>query len=222
MKYIEKQKSIVLRKQGKSIKEIAKLLGVAKASVSVWVRNVKLSEKERFELSLRNTSFEVVSRRRDARLKNEDVKRQIVISKAGEDIDFISQRDLKIIGATLYWAEGGKTKNGMVRIANADPRVHKVMMRFFREVCSVKEEKFRAHIHTYSHINTQNCLNYWSDIIGVPISQFYKTYSKPSIASKGKKDSLPYGTLDIVICDTKLFLTIKGWIQKISQLILRV
>ena len=58
---------------------------------------------------------------------------------------------------------------------------------------------------------------YWSEITNIPISQFYKTYSKPSVASKGKKDSLPFGTFDIYVCDTKLFLTIMGWIEGIKR-----
>ncbi len=221
MKYEEKQKSIALRKNGKSIKEIAKELGVAKASVSVWVRNVSISKDGKERLVNRSLSRDIIERRRDTRIKNEEGKRGVITELAGRDISDISLHELKIIGATLYWAEGGKTNRGLVRIANADPKVQKIMMRFFREVCGVKEEKFRGHIHTHSHLNVTNSLNYWSQVTGVPISQFYKTYSKPSLASKGKKDTVPFGTLDIVICDTKLFLTIMGWIRKISELVLK-
>ena len=94
-------------------------------------------------------------------------------------------------------------------------------MCFFRKVCKVREEKFRAHIHTHSHLNINKALKYWSGITNLPLTQFYKTYAKPSIASKNKKDSLPYGTVDIIICDTNLFLKIAGWTNKIKKIILR-
>jgi transposase len=44
MKALEKNKAISLRRQGHSIKDISKELGVAKSSVSLWVRNVELTE----------------------------------------------------------------------------------------------------------------------------------------------------------------------------------
>jgi predicted transcriptional regulator len=218
MKYEEKQKAIKLREKGESIKQIARILGVSKASVSVWVRKVVMTPKQKERLILNNKSRAVVEKRRDSRIKHEEAKRQIIIDKAGKDIKAISVSELKIIGIIFYWAEGGKTKRGLVRVANSDPNVIKIMMRFFREVCEVKELKFRGHIHTHSHLNIQNSLNYWSDITSIPISQFHKTYAKPSIASKGKRDSLPFGTLDVIICDTNLFLRIMGWIEKIKKL----
>jgi hypothetical protein len=218
MKYIEKQKAIELRRNGESIKQIAKILGVAKASVSVWVRKVPISLKQKKKLSSNGQSPTVVERRRNSRIRNEEGKRRVVIDCAGRDIKSISQEELKIIGSIFYWAEGGKTKRSMARVANSDPIMVKLMMRFFREVCEVKESKFRCHIHTHSHLNVSKCLSYWSEVTNIPISQFYKTYAKPSIASKGKKDSLPFGTLDVIICDTNLFLRIMGWIEKIKKL----
>jgi hypothetical protein len=105
----------------------------------------------------------------------------------------------------------------MARIANSDPGIIRIMMRFFREICLVPEKKFRGSIHTYSHLNAQAAEQYWSKVSGIPRSQFYKTYCKPSIASKSKMDSLPYGTFEIYVCDTVLFYQIKGWIEGLND-----
>lgn len=220
MKSIEKKRAVELRRKGKSLNEISKLLKVAKSSVSVWVRNVILTEKEKRKLFLNSWTREAIEKRRDARLKNENARRRKIIEEAETEIKKISDKELFIIGVILYWAEGGKTKRGLVRLANSDPNLIKIAMCFFRDICQVREEKFRAHIHTHSHINVNKALMYWSNITSIPQSQFYKTYSKPSVASKNKKDSLPYGTVDIVICDTTLFLKIVGWTRKINKLIL--
>ncbi len=210
-----------MRNDGESLKVIAKALNVSKASVSGWVRGVVLTKERQKELFLRGWTRESIEKRRSARIYNEEQKRSLIIEEAKHDIKKVSPDALKIIGAMLYWAEGGKTKR-MVRFANSDPQMVKVIMHFFRFTCGVKEEKFRAHIHTYSHLNSGKAEKYWSDITGIPRQQFYKTYVKPSIASKGKRDSLPYGTLDIYVCDTKLFLAIMGWISKIKDLILNM
>ena len=219
MKKEERIKAIVLRKEGVSIKEIAKKLKVAKSSISLWVRDVILTKQQLKALKDKMNSFEVVEKRRVSRLYNEDAKRKAIMVQAGKEIKNISQRDLQIIGLCLYLGEGSKAQRGAAKLANSDPAVIKIMMRYFREICHVPEKKFRAHIHTYSHLNVEEAESFWSKVSGIPRNQFYKTYSKPSIASKGKKDSTPYGTVDLTVCSTELYLQIMGQIEKIKQIL---
>lgn len=218
MKVVEKEEARTLRKQGKSINQIIEETGSSKASVSVWVRDIVLTKAQKNKISLRGRSVESIEKRRVNRLFNENKKRQIIIDKAKEDFTSISLEELKMIGIILYLGEGGKAQRGVVSLANSDPDVIKIMMRFFREVCSVLEDKFRAHIHTFAHADVNKTEKYWSKITRIPRSQFYKTYIKPSSASLQKRHTLPFGTVDICVCDTKLFLTIMGWIEKIKEL----
>ena len=201
-----------------SLNEIVRELGVSKASVSLWVRDIELSEQQRKKLSTHGRSVESIERRRKSRIKGTLQRHRIVIDAAKEKIPTLSKQDLLLVGSALYWGEGGKTKTGMARISNSDPKVIRFMMLFFREVFNVPSNKFRGHVHTFSHLNAEKAEQYWSQISGIPRRQFYKTYSKPSTASKGKKDSLPYGTFQIYVCDTIIFLTIKGWIEKLAEL----
>lgn len=218
MKLIEKQKAIALRQKGMSISEIAHIIGVSKASASVWVRGIVLTKKQLSTLKTNGFSSEVIEKRRRKRLENEQEKRDRIGTLAQKNIKNISLRDLRLIGLCLYWGEGGKTHKGAARISNSDPDVIKVMMRFFREVCMVEEKKFRAHIHIHSHLDVERAEKYWSIVSGIPRAQFFKTYTKPSIASMNKKDSLPYGTFDIYVCNTVLFLQIIAQIEKIKKL----
>lgn len=219
MKTVERDKARVLRKKGYSINQIVEEAGFTKSSVSVWVRDIILTKKQKEKLSQRGRSVESIEKRRIIRLFNEQAKRQTIFDKAKEDYISISEEQLKLIGIILYLGEGGKTSRGMVRLANSDPSVIKIMMRFFREVCNVHESKFRAHIHTFSHADIEKTEKYWSKITGISRKQFFKTYTKPSSASLQKRDKLLFGTLDIYVCDTKLFLTITGWMEKIKELI---
>lgn len=220
MKTLEKNKAIRLRQKGNSIKDIARTLGVAKSSVSIWVRNIALTKKQLTTLSEKGVSKELVEKRRLKRLSNEQIKRNDIMFLAGKDITKISKYELRLIGLCLYWGEGGKTNHGVARISNSDPDVIKVMMRFFREICLVEDSKFRGHIHTYSHLNAKMAKRYWSQVSGIPHNQFYKSYIKRSVASLGKKDKLPYGTFDIYVCNTKIFLQIIGQIEKLKQVLL--
>lgn len=220
MKVIEKRKARALRQKGKSINEIVRELSLTKSSVSLWVRDIVLTEEQKRGLSERGRSIESVEKRRINRLSNELKKRRIIMEEAKKDLNSLSLQDLKLIGIILYLGEGAKTSRGMARLANSDPSVIKIMMRFFREICKVSESKFRGHIHTFAHADVEKTEKYWSEISRIPRGQLYKTYIKPSSASLQKRDTLPFGTFDIYICDTKLFLTIMGWIERVKELLL--
>ena len=218
MKVEEKEKARVLRRKGYSINQIVKEAGLTKSSVSVWVRDIVLTKAQKSKLSERGRSMKSIEKRRLIRLSNEQAKRQIVIDLAKKDFDNISLKQLKLIGIILYLGEGGKTERGTARLSNSDPAVIKMMMRFFREICKVPEEKFRGNIHTFLYADIEKTEKYWSRITGISRKQFYKTYVKPSSASLQKRKTLPFGTFEICVHNTKLFLTIKGWIEKIKEL----
>ncbi len=214
MKNFERLKALELRRGGASIKDIAKILDVAKSSVSVWVRNIDLTELQAMTLQNKSHSRVSVEKRRKSRLDNESIKRQLKIKGAAATIPTIDLDTLKLIGTMLYWAEGGKTQR-MVRFSNGDPEMIKIMMAFFRSVCCVPEDKFRGYIHIHPHLNVAGAENYWSEVSGVQLTQFFKTYTKPNKSSQNKKDTLPYGVFDIYIMDTNLFYRITGWAQGI-------
>lgn len=220
MKLAEKEKARVLRRQGKSINQIVIDAGLSKASVSGWVRDIVLTKAQKNKISQRGRSVESIEKRRMSRLVNEQRKRRLIIDSAKNDFTSVSLEQLRLIGIILYLGEGGKTGR-MVRLANSDPEIIKIMMRFFREVCNVPESKFAGHIHTFAHADIYKTEKYWSEITGISRNKFYKTYVKPSSASLQKRNTLPFGTFDIYVCDTKLFLTIMGWIEKIKELLLK-
>ena len=220
MKLVEKERARNLRTKGYSINQIVKEAGLTKASVSVWVRDIVLTKEQKKGLSERGRSVESVEKRRINRLFNENKKRQLVIDLAKKDFTNISFDQLKLIGIILYLGEGAKTRRGIVAVANSDPSVIKIMVRFLKEVCCVPENKLRGHIHTFLHADIDKTEKYWSKVTGIPRSQFYKTYAKPSSASLQKRKTLPFGTFDLSVNNTTLFLTIMGWIEKIKQLII--
>jgi hypothetical protein len=86
-------------------------------------------------------------------------------------------------------------------------------MRFYREICDVPDIKFRAQVLLHPHLDAPRAEKYWSNISGIPRSQFQKTSQQQNKASKGKKDTLPMGTFTIGVYDTQLFLKIMGWME---------
>jgi hypothetical protein len=139
------------------------------------------------------------------------------MKNAGKEVPGLSKESLWCIGVALYWGEGGKTQQ-TARVANSDPAVIKVMMRFFERYSGVQKEKYRGHVHTFSHKNASDAVQYWSKISGIPPNKFFKTYVKQSSASKKKRETLPYGTFQIYLHDTIFFFRLMGWIDKLKEM----
>jgi hypothetical protein len=217
MKSKEKLTARKLRAEGYSINEISRKVGAAKSSVSGWVKNIKLTNQQKKQLSEKGIRKAIIEQRRATRLKNESAKRQLIIDAAKKQINKLSKKELWLIGSILYWAEGGKTKRGLVRFSNSDAEMIKFMMAFFRSICKVPEGKFRGYIHIHPHLDHQKAERYWSTVTGIPQKRFYKTYRKTNKSSKHERDSLPFGTFDIYICNTELFLKICGWVRGIFK-----
>lgn len=216
MKVQDKEKAVALRKNGVAMGEIANLLGVAKSSVSYWVRDVVLSKKQQAHLKARSHNAEAIEKRRTARLAHTDKRRAAIRQKAILDIPALTKNPLWYVGVSLYWGEGGKTQRA-VRLANSDPDVIKIAMKFFREVCEISEEKFRGHIHTFPAADVKKTTVYWAKVSGIAPERFYKTYVKQSVSSKEIRKTLPNGTFQVYVNDTDFFFTLMTWIEYLKK-----
>jgi transposase-like protein len=216
MKVKEKNKAITLRQKGVSMGEIARILNVAKSSVSYWVRDIKLTESQLNTLNKNGHSTESIEKRRTSRIANTQRKREEIMSEAAKEVRHLQLDPLWSIGVALYWGEGGKTQQ-TARLSNSDPAVIKVMMRFFDRYSAVSREKYRGHVHTFSHRNVDEAIQYWSNISGIPKDKFFRTYVKQSSASKKKRETLPYGTVQIYLHDSVFFFRLMGWIRGVKK-----
>ena len=212
MKFEEKKEAIALRKKGMAMGEIAKKINVSKSSVSYWVRDIKLSAKQKNTLNKNGHSIDAIEKRRMSRLANTAARHKAIYDEAYSEAASLKDNLLWSVGVSLYWGEGGKSQN-LVRISNSDPAIIVTMMKVFKEVCNVDSEKIRGHINTFQHANVKNTEIYWSKISGIPLDQFFKTYQKNSSASLHKRDTLPNGTLQIYVLDTNLYFRIIGWMD---------
>lgn len=215
-------KAINLRKQGRTYNEISRRLNIPKSTLSSWFKGKKFSEriKERNYSEAQKIWSRNITRynkKRAERVKERNLKIQFERAKEIRDL---GEYELKLIGASLYWAEGYKRNNmWKVDFSNSDPWMVKIMMRFFREVCKIPEDKFTPIVHLYSGLSAEKAVNYWSKITEVPSKQFQKSFVSKSKASKNKRvsNTLPYGTLHISVNDTYTLNTIFGWIKGLGN-----
>ena len=205
-------KAKYLREDGKSLNEIATTLNVAKSTASLWCRGIELSQKQKDNLGLKNQGYILGA------LANK-VKRQkevaIIRKRSLGEIEPLDKNDLKRlkdIGTMLYWAEG--TKKNVVDITNSDPEIIKIGMLWFRKVCGVEEDKFRASIFYHFGQNEIEIKKYWSDISGIPLEQFTKSMFKKE--GTGHRTNILYnGTCKIRINNKNLLYRILTWMEQL-------
>ncbi len=210
MKLREKIKAIQLRKKGKSYKEIREKITVSKGTLSVWLRDIKLTpgQEKRLYVELRRKyAYRGAKANQEKRIR---ITKQIT-SKAKSEVKSFIKNPLFLAGLMLYWAEGDKSdEQEVVKFTNSDPFLIMLMMRWFRKICKVPKNKFRIALHIHQLHCRKNIENYWSKLTNIPRRQFHKTQIKPT-SLKHRKNKLYNGTCAVVVNNKNLFRRIKGW-----------
>lgn len=215
---------------GRSYNEITRLLKVPKSTLSAWFSNLELSKEATKRLKERVHAASL--RGLLARNKNQTALAQ-ARSKAMRTEGFgliknLDKRDLLVIGAALYWAEGykkpvvfkGKLRTShTVSLTNSDPELICIFLRFLREVCDVQEEKIKIWIRYFEYQDQAYLLDFWQKKCNIPYSNFLKSLQTASISSKRKKpfNSLPFGVAQVSVNNTNLYHKIMGLISGIAN-----
>jgi hypothetical protein len=218
----DKDLAISLRKKGLSYNEISKKLNIPKSTLSCWLADMELSKKAKDRIANRvfaGSAKGLIERNRNqtalAKERAENIR-----NIAKKEVAKLIKNKLFLVGIALYWAEGYKkgaygSKWKAVDFANSDPELVKIMMKFFREVCQVGDEKIKVQLIAHKNIDIDEAVAYWAKLTGLPKNQFIKTCCSVSTSSKGKrnKNTLTHGTVHIRINDVKLFFRVIGWID---------
>lgn len=223
-KFKEKNKALALRRQGKSIGEIAQKIGVSKSIVSLWCRDIALTKKQidglhkkMMEGSYRGRlkfleKVREVRKQETLRLRNEGVR----------EISNVSKRDLFIGGIALYWAEGTKSSNAEeTSFSNSSPKMILWILRWFKEIGGVAKDRFviQIRVNQIHKRRIKELERYWSTLTGIPRNQFTKTIFIKTVSKKVYSDNDHYGTVRIRVRQgTQLRRKIMGWIEGLAKL----
>lgn len=205
-----------LRTQGLDYEEIAAALGVAKSSVSLWVRDLPRPVGLSYE-ECRKRAAEGARRYWAAERPVREASRIAAREAAGAEIGSLTERELIIAGAIAYWCEGTKNKPGRradrVVFMNSDPGLIRFFLRFLQITGSSKEDTiFRVYIH--ENANVQAAQRFWLEVTGASANQFrtpaLKHHNPKTIRKNVGEDY--HGCLRIdVRRSSTLYRQIEGW-----------
>ena len=191
-----KNKAIKLRRKGLSYNEIRKEINVAKSSLSLWLKYIPLSRKQKERLYTKQ--IKILTKGPSSQKERRVKEIENIINEAKNEISLpLSTEVLRMMGAMLYWAEGRKAK-GTMELTNSDPLLILFFVNWLDKVFNVPAKNLRMRLNIYSQQEEIKVKKFWSELTGIPLNNFRKSFVKP--ANKFfKKNTLYYGTARIEV-----------------------
>jgi uncharacterized DUF497 family protein len=211
----EKEKAIILRKQGMSINNISTQLKRPKSSISYWVRNVELTEDQKRYLESKNPVTNNVLRNR-AIEKNRVIWMERRKKYQEEGKKLVSTQDPGFIaGLMLFWAEGAKNKNS-VQFSNTDVNMVKFFINFLRKYFEIKNDKvsLKINCHLNNGLTIDHIENYWLTVLGLEKDNLNKSYIEQKRKVSGKRKNVHlHGVCTIAVHSTEIVQKMYGAIK---------
>ena len=179
MKLEEKNKAILLRKEGYSLGEISRSIKVSKSSVSLWTRDVKLSPKAKKIIESKLTSGQkmAVKAHYEITRRKEELARDYAFNLVNKIK--IDKNLAQLICSLLYACEGSKGPRSVLSFTNSDPKMIATFLKMFRMGFGVDESKFQVCVHLHDYHDEEKQLNFWSKTARIPREHFMRPYRKP-------------------------------------------
>lgn len=217
MKAVERDEAVRLRSTlGMSLGEIANKLSVSKGSVSLWVRDIRLTSEQKTILLNKNPLYN--GQCAGAKKREEDA-RELRLQYQQEGRNKAKEKEaLHMAGCMLYWAEGSKKINTVI-FTNSDINMMKFFLNFIRKYFNIDNGDIKIGINCYlnNNLTLEQIENYWIENLGITRCCLNKSIvnNYPSSSKKKtKKNKIIYGTCRICIHNFRIVQHIYGAIQE--------
>lgn len=200
-----------LRRAGKTYDEIVAELGVAKSSVSLWVRDLPKPQKTAEQMHAMQEARWVPHRQEQAHLR-----RQTKLDAAHE-IGRVTDRELFLFGVGLYWSEGSKSKphrlSERATFINSDPDMIQIYLAWLA-LLGVRQERIKYRVMIHENADIAKAEKFWADLVGIDTAALQKTTLKRHNPKTVRKNvgAGYHGCLVIGVSGSAdLYRRIEGW-----------
>ncbi|MBK7363095.1 MAG: hypothetical protein IPJ01_12465 [Micavibrio sp.] len=215
----EINKAIKLREKGFSINAISKELKVSKGSVSAWVKNVTLTDKQKLILKNNSTNTYLENLHGQSE-KNKSKYEKIRLEYRNDGFLLASNNEYFRKICLLYWAEGSKSKNGFV-FCNSDMDMMNLVCYWLDKNILDKNITFRVNYYGENGLNEYQIKRRWIKIMPfLKKKKWIVKLKKQELRRDSQKrgiGKLLYGTASVIINSTKLIQGVYGGIKYIKE-----
>lgn len=168
----DRERARALRLEGKTYDQILKQVRASRASLSLWLRDLPYPEVDLIAKAAH------MNRVRAERI---EAQRRRTKSEAFGQIGVLTERELMLVGAALYWSEGAKDKpydrRESVVFINSDPDMTRVFLAcLYRLDVPLGQCRFRISIHETAVLSEAE--EYWRGVTGAWAELFYRPVIK--------------------------------------------
>lgn len=190
-----------------TLAEIAHELGVSKASVSLWVRDVEFAPRPR-------NRGHPAGPQHPMRLRKEaEIER--CREEAAVWVGSLSDRDLSMFALGLYAGEGSKT-DGSVIFANTNSDFVRAFMLWLRHQFPIDERRVRLRVYLHADLDLEAATDFWTGVTGVPSTQVRKPY-RAMADETHRTNRHQYGCISIVYHDAFVHRSVMAMIAAITS-----
>ena len=222
MKLSERTNAVRLRRAGVSYAEIQQQLRVTKSTLWRRLKRDGLVETQPQRL----TDLKRLAQRKAATaVKDPRLQRTAaIVDEARQEIGSLSRRDLWLLGAALYWAEGAKQRPGNVSagvvFGNSDPTAVKVFAGWLQDICGVSASQIRFELYLHETADADRARRYWAEQLGLPVERLSRVrwkHHRPSARRTNVGDSY-HGLVRVSVAQSSaLNRRITGWILGVGD-----
>jgi hypothetical protein len=167
---------VSLRQKGHSIPEIHRILKISKSTASRYSKGIEILPEFKARWLERRNASQIISE-----------KAWKIAEQASADlINTISEKELKILGAALYWAEGAKRQFNFI---NSDPQMIKLFIYILVNGYKIPPSSIKISLRLFEDISIPEALKFWSGITNFELTD----QTELNIIKGSKKGKLPYG-----------------------------
>ena len=220
-KLAEKAEAIALRKQGLSYNEILRRVPVAKSTLSLWLRSVKLARSQKQRLTSKRSAAQKLAVQA---IKQKRIGRTLMIKNAAiTEVPVLINNPLWLTGVILYWAEGSKNKpwsvSNLVQFTNMDVEMIKIFIKWCEKYLKTNNQDIIYELYIHKGTNLSRSLEYWSKALRAPARSFRVYYKSSNTSTKRKNTREGYfGTIKVRLRKSvDANRRIEGWVEGVVE-----
>lgn len=213
------EKARMLRQRGLSYGNIAKECLTSKSNISLWCKDIILTKSQKDFLYKNKENAINIGAKRLHDIRLEEIDKIKSLARKEIEQNELDNFTFLVAGAMLYWAEGCKTTG--LYLANSDERIIMLMVKWFKKFLNIEPKQIKAYLHLHENDDDSKIKSYWSDLTGIPLQNFGKSFIKPK-GTGHRKNILPHGIIRIQICGKGIENTrhrIMTWVEQIYKIV---
>ena len=199
------------RERGFSYSEIAKIVGVSKATLSNWFADAEFSKRvtqDNVKKAAQHNQKRIQLLNKAKQSERTKQYREVARTAAVEYKNYRSQ-PLFIAGVMLYAAQGD-TDSAQIRLSTTDMISQRIFVNFAARYLGVERKQVHFWLLLYPDHDVDACVNAWAKTLRLSPAQFYKTQV---IQSRSGKETLHFGVGNTIISSALLRKKLDTWIE---------